>query len=125
MFKRTIVAAICALSTALAVVPASADGFRLGVSVATPAVEAYHGGRHGGARWHHTLSPREIRWILRNEGFHGIRYLDREGRTYSAHAIDHRGRNVAVRVSARTGAIISVHLLRRDLPRCWLPEGCW
>ncbi len=124
MFKTTIAAAICALSTALAVLPASADALRFGVTVGAPAVQVYHGGWHG-ERAHYGLSPRQVRWILRDEGFRGIRYLDREGRTYIAQAIDYRGRDVVVRVSARTGAIVSVQLLHRDRPRCWLPEGCW
>lgn len=125
MFKTTIAAAICALSTAFAVVPASAEGLRFEVTVEAPTIQVYHGGWHGEEHVHYGLSPRQVRWILRDEGFRGIRYLDRQGRTYTAHAIDYRGRDVVVRVSARTGAIVSVQLLRRDRPRCWLPEGCW
>jgi hypothetical protein len=124
MFKTIVAAAVGALATAVTVVPASADSFRLGITAGAPAIQAYHNGWHGAERRYHDLSPRQVRWILRDEGFRGIRYLDREGRTYVARAVDYRGRNVVVRVSARSGAIVSVRVLHRERPRCWLPEGC-
>ena len=100
------------------------------------------------SRW---LSPRQIRRILREEGFSHIEILGRNGRVYRARAEDYRGRTVIVKVSARSGEIISVKRLGRphhpppyhpeppppppphhpdpdfpgpDEPQCWLPEGC-
>jgi hypothetical protein len=86
---------------------------------------------HDEWRRYEPLSPREVRRILRREGFRRIEFLDRRGRSYTARAEDWRGRPVIIRVSARSGAIISVQPVRRhrdrddDRPRCWLPEGCY
>ena len=135
MFRKQIAAGLVSLATLVAAAPASAGGLSISIDVAQPG--------HGYApaleyvdhrewdEYRRTLSPREIRRILRREGFRNIEFLDRQGRTYTAYAETYRGRPVIVRVSARTGEVISVSRIGRgrrgghdDRPRCWLPEGC-
>ena len=65
----------------------------------------------------HYLSPHDVRRILRHQGYHEIRILGRHDRTYRVAAENYRGRDVILRVSARTGAVVSVRTLgerRRD-----------
>ncbi len=62
---------------------------------------------------YHTLSPQQVRRILRDEGFREIRYVDRRGSIYRARAENRRGRDVLVTVSARTGHILNVDRLAR------------
>ena len=134
MFRKHIAAGLVSLAMLAAAAPASAGGLSISIGVGpghayVPALEQVdHRHRH---EYRHTLSPREIRRILRREGFRNIEFLDRQGRTYTAYAETYRGRPVIVRVSARSGEVISVSRIGRggrgghhDRPRCWLPEGC-
>ena len=93
------------------------------------------------------LSPRELRRALRQQGYSNIEILDRGRRTFTVQAENYRGHDYILRVSARTGAIISAQRIRswggggyggghgggwgghdgrpRDRDeQCWLPEGC-
>lgn len=134
MFRKTIGAGL--VSVGLLAAAAQANAAELSVSIDVVQTGRYAPGvelidhRHW-HEYHHVLSPREVRRILRREGFRHIEFLDRHGRTYTAYAEDYRGRPVIVRVSARSGQIISVRRAGyghgggyHDRPRCWLPEGC-
>lgn len=132
-FRASLKAAAIALAVVLAPAAPAAAG-ELSIAVGPPAI--VDGGWHHISQRHY-LSPREVRRILRDEGFRQIEFLDRDGRIYVARAENYRGRDVIVRVSARSGTIISVERVRRrgghgwdghhgdDRPQCWLPEGCW
>jgi len=80
-------------------------------------VERRGRGRHWDGGWEGPrggwLTPREVRFLLREEGFSRIRFLDRDGRVYRAIAIGPRGRPVRVAVNARNGRILDVEPLRR------------
>jgi hypothetical protein len=71
----------------------------------------------GGHRWrdrgdyHRTLSPREVRRALRDQGFRNIDYIDRRGAIYQVEATTPRGRRVGLVVSARSGAILNRYRL--------------
>ena len=132
MCRKPIAAGLLSLAMFAAAAPAHAGDVSISIGISqsghgyAPGLKFVdHRGRH---EYRHTLSPREIRRILRRHGFSHIEFVDTEGRTYTARAEDHRGRSVLVRVSARSGEVISVSRLRRgrhdDRPRCWLPEGC-
>ena len=129
MFRKHIAAGLVSMAMLGAAAPANAGEVSISIGV-TQSGHGYTPGRvyvdHRNYR--RVLSPRDIRRILRREGFRHIDFIDTEGRTYTAYAENYRGRPVIVRVSARSGEVISVSPLRRgrhdDRPRCWLPEGC-
>ena len=129
MFRTTIAASVVGLASLAFTAPSNAA--KMSVTIGSPAgYGAVEFVDHRGG-WHDRLSPRDVRRILRDEGFRRIQFLDRGGRIYTASAEDWRGREVIVRVSSRSGAIISVDRIGRrgghrdhDRPRCWLPEGC-
>ena len=139
-FKHTLAAGLVALS-ALAAVPAGA--------AEPPTVSTSIQLAQGGYGWEHEwserrgLSPRELRRALRQQGYSNIEILDRGRRTLTVQAENYRGRDYLLRVSARTGAVISAQRIRswggggygggwgghdgrpRDRDeQCWLPEGC-
>ena len=121
--KSTIAAGLFALSALYSATPAKADSFGLTIRVHGPQIEYRN---WEGENWRRTLSPQQVRWILRDQGFRAIRFIDRDGRIYTANAQDYRGRSVVVRVNSRNGNIIGVQRVGgRDQPRCWLPEGCY
>lgn len=107
MFRKTIAAGLFAIGALAATAPANAAGLSVVIdsSYATVGIERVD---HRGG---YALSPREVRRILRYEGYRQIQFLDRGGRVYTARAEDYRGRDVIVRVSARSGNIISVRRL--------------
>lgn len=113
-FRNIIAAGIIAIGTlAGAAAPASAGG---GVGVSVEFGSHGHGGYDRGWGNHHrdyTLSPNDVRRILRYQGFHEVRYVDRQGSIYRALAENYRGRGVFVTVSARSGRILGVSPLRR------------
>ncbi len=141
-FRNTLAAGLVAIST-LAAVPAGAAQLpNISIQLA-----------QGGYGWEHDwnerrgLSPRELRRALRQQGYSNIEILDRGRRTLTVQAENYRGRDYILRVSARTGAIISAQRIRswggggyggghgggwgghdgrpRDRDeQCWLPEGC-
>jgi hypothetical protein len=55
------------------------------------------------------LSEDQVRWRLRNQGFHRIYDIDRHQNRYTARGRDSYGRPVTVVVSAHTGAILNVY----------------
>ncbi len=103
--KNLAAAGILALG-ALAAAPASA-GTSVSVSI------EFGGPAYASYNHHHSFSPQQVRRILRREGFSHIRYVDRRGSVYRALAENHRGRDVLVTVSARTGHILDVDRLGR------------
>ena len=110
MLKKTIAAGVIALGALVAAAPAQAGGgVSVRIDIGQPGYTKHYGDRYDYDR---TFSPREIRRILRRQGFSEIRYVDRRGSIYRARAEDWRGRDVAITVSARTGAILEVQRLR-------------
>jgi hypothetical protein len=121
--KTTIAAGLLALATIGYAVPAGAAGLTLNVGTDGLQVELvrdrderhgdrdgwrhdrrhHHGWSHG---WHRTLSPHEVRLILRHRGYSHVRYLDRRGPIYQAQAVDYRGRYRGLVISAHNGAIL-------------------
>lgn len=108
LLKTTLAAAAMAVGSLLVSAPASAGSkVSVTVEIGHPGYSSHQGGHY------RTLSPREVRTILRREGFREIRYVDRRGSVYRAHAENRRGRDVLVTVSARTGAVLDVDRLGR------------
>jgi hypothetical protein len=137
--KHTLAGGLIAMST-LAAVPAKAIELQVG-SASIQLVQDSYGWEH---EWSERrgLSPRELRRALRQQGYRDIEILDRGRRTLTVQAENYRGRDYILRVSARTGVVISARRLRHgggdgygggwddrdgrddDRERCWLPEGC-
>jgi hypothetical protein len=119
--NKTIAAGLVALA-ALAAAPANAAGLSLSFgdgavrATVNEAGERHHDRGWDRGRWHddwrRTLSPREVRRILRDRGYREIRYLDRRGAIYQVHAVDYRHKHVGLVVSARNGAILTAYRLR-------------
>ena len=131
MFRKHFAAGLVSLAMLGAAAPANAGEVSVRIGITQPGHVYVPGATyvdHRGHDYRRALSLREIRRILRGEGFRHIDFVDTEGRSYTAYAENYRGRPVIVRVSARSGEVISVSPLRRgrhdDHPRCWLPEGC-
>ena len=57
---------------------------------------------------HRELRRKQVRRILRQNGFRNIHDIHHNGRVYVAKAVTHRGHDARVRVHARTGEILSV-----------------
>ena len=105
VLKNLAAAGVLALG-ALAAAPANAGtDVSISIEFGRPTYASYY--------HHYTLSPQQVRRILRHEGFRQIRYVDRRGSIYRAYAENRRGRDVRVTVSARTGQILDVERLRR------------
>ncbi len=121
--KKKIAAGLLALATIGFAVPAGAAGVSLNFVTDGVQVELvrdrderrgdrdgwrHNDRRHGGwdHGWHRTLSPKEVRRILRHRGYSHIRYLDRRGPIYQAQAVDFRGRYRGLVISAHNGAIL-------------------
>ena len=136
--KNTLAAGLVALST-LAAVPAGAAELAA-VSAPMQLAQSGYGWEHDWSE-RRGLSPRELRRALRQQGYSTVEILDRGRRTLTVQAENHRGRDYILRVSARTGVIISAQRIRggggygggrgdhdgrsRDGDgQCWLPEGC-
>ena len=118
MFTKTFAAGIVALGALAATAPASAHGISFSIEVGGPtAVHDYRPAHDHRSydedrdRHRHTLSPKEVRRILRNRGYRDISYVDRRGKVYQVHARDYRGRRVGLVVSARSGAILTAYRL--------------
>ena len=117
--KKAIAAGLFALVTIAAAAPASAHGVsvRIGIGGGSYAYDdgyryywqrprsQYRRGDYG------TLTPREVRAVLRDRGYREIRYVDRRGRIYEVRATDARGQRVGLVVSARNGAILNAFRL--------------
>lgn len=103
--KKTIAAGLIAVTT-LTAVPANAASF--GFHFGAPGW-GWSPGPHHGPRWQtHRLSQREVRGILRHQGFRFIDFLDTRGPVYQVRARKH-GRGFFLVVSARNGNILSMH----------------
>ena len=121
--KKTAAAGLIALAALVAAVPASAGGPALNLATGETvyAGDGGHGsrdrgehrwGRRGGDdRYYGTLTPREVRQVLRDKGYRQVQYLDRRGRIYEARATNRRGHRVGLIVSARTGAVLNAYRL--------------
>ena len=108
-FKKTIAAGIVALAGLVAAVPANAgSSVSVQIEVGGPS-HGYYYGDHRRGSWDRTLSPQQVRRILRDQGFRQIQYVDRRGKIYQVRATNHRGHRVALVVSARSGAILNRH----------------
>ena len=105
--KTTIAAALISLST-LAAVPAQASDVNIQIGFGGGPGWSDYG--HGHGRGHdmrrHRLSSEEVRWILRDRGYHHIRFFDNRGPVYQLRARKH-GDMFFLVVSARTGEILS------------------
>lgn len=119
MLSKNLIAAGLIATTALTAAPASAAGLSFHFGNGGPSIVLSHGPmygqRWGGHRWghrHRRLAPREVRWILRDRGFHHIRFMDRRGPVYHVRA-KKRHRTFVLVVSARSGEILSRHRIRR------------
>jgi len=123
--RRTFVAGLVAIAALTAAAPSQAASLYLNFGQGGAQLAFHEGGPgrhhrdrddrwgrpgdHGG--WNRTLSPQEIRRVLRQSGYRNIRYLDRQGRIYQVRAIDYRGRRVGLVVSARSGAVLNSYRL--------------
>ena len=101
---NTAAAAVLAIGALLAAAPANA-GSTVSVSFefGHPTYASYY--------HHHTLSPQQVRRILRDQGFRQIDYVDRRGSIYQVEATNPRGRRVGLVVSARSGQILNRYRL--------------
>jgi hypothetical protein len=109
MITKTIAAGLIAITT-LTAVPASAASFNFSFGQGPSGYygQGNHGG-HGGRshdRRHDRVSADEVRWMLRRDGYRGIRFFDDRGAVYQLRAEKH-GREFFLVVSARTGEILS------------------
>jgi hypothetical protein len=116
--KKTVAAGLVALASLTAAAPASADDFSFKFSVNGPHAGYHDGGhkwrgeRRGGHDRHYgTLTPQEVRRVLRDKGYRQINYVDRRGRIYEVRATNHRGHRVGLVVSARNGAVLNAYRL--------------
>lgn len=108
LLKTTLAAAAISLGSLVAIAPANAgSNVSVKIEFGNPGYNKHD--RHQVR----TLSPQEVRRILRREGYREIRYVDRRGSVYRARAENRRGRDVLVTVSARSGAVIDVQRLGR------------
>lgn len=119
-FHKTIAAGLVALSALIAAAPAQAHstgapqgGFS--IQFGTPAPTEFRGQRHHG-RWGR-LSPRQVAFALRRQGFHRVRITSAHGPVYRALAVSPRGGRVALTVSARNGRILDVDRIGPRHPR--------
>lgn len=112
MLKKTLAAGILAIAALAATAPANAQSFSLEFNAGGPRY-----GYEDGQRWsdrgsyRRTLSPQQVRRILRDQGFRQINYVDRRGSIYQVEATNPRGRRVGLVVSARSGAILNRYRL--------------
>ena len=122
MLSKNLIAAGLIAATTLTAVPANAGGFSFhlghggpsfGWSYGTPGYGWVHRDRRHHWGHHRRLSPREVRWSLRDRGYRQIRFVDRRGPVYHVRA-KKRHRTFALVISARTGEILSRHRIRRS-----------
>jgi hypothetical protein len=113
MLRKTIAAGIVGAAMLATSVPASAsDSFSFRFSYGAPSYghkDGHHWRDRGG--YERTLSPRQVRRILRDRGFRNIDYVDRRGSIYQVQATNRNGRRVGLVVSARSGEIINRYRL--------------
>lgn len=112
-FTKSIAAGVIALAGLVAAVPADAQSFRFEFSQGAPRYEYHsdHRWRDRDYRPQRTLSPQEVRRILRDKGYRQINYVDRRGNIYQVRATTERGRRVGLVINARNGAILNRYRL--------------
>ena len=112
MLIKTVAAGIIALAGIAAAAPANAQRFSFEFGYGGPHY-SYEDDRRRDHRggYHRTLSPREVRRILRDQGFRNIDYIDRRGSIYQVEATHRSGRRVGLVVSARSGEILNRYRL--------------
>lgn len=101
MITKTIAAGLVAL-TALSAVPASAANLTVQFGNNGPGW-GYHNDHRP-----HRVSTDQVRWMLRNQGYRAIRFVDSRGAVYQVRA-SKNGRDYFLVVSARTGEILQRH----------------
>jgi hypothetical protein len=106
--KKTLAAALVALTAAGAAVPASASGLSLQFSFGgTPGVGYGHPWAYPTPHWQvRKLTTDQVRWVLRNQGYRFIYFLDTNGPTYGLTA-RHHGRKYYLVVNAFSGHVIN------------------
>jgi hypothetical protein len=105
LLKHTVIAGVIAVS---ALFPLPANAVEASAKASIQLVQDRYG-------WEHErrgLSPRELRRALRQQGFREVEILDRGRRTLTVQAENYRGRDYILRVSARTGHVISARRIR-------------
>ena len=112
MFTKTIAAGFIALTSLAAAAPANATGLSVQIGGPNASLVIQAGQRDWRPAHFRTLSPQDVRKVLRHRGYREIRYIDRKGAVYQVRAEDRRGRDYRLVVSARSGAIISAQRLR-------------
>jgi len=109
MFIKTTIAAALISLTTLAAVPAQASDINVQIGLGSGGYgwnDGYgHGYGHHRHRMHH-ISVDEVRWMLRDRGYHHIDFIGNGGRVYHLSARKYGERFFLV-VSARTGEILS------------------
>jgi hypothetical protein len=111
--KKTIAAVIIAFAGLAGAMPAGAQGVSFDFGAGAPQFRSEDGYRWSDRRggFDRVLSPREVRRILRNQGYRNIDTVDRRGSIYQVRATTERGRRVGLVVSARSGAILNRYRL--------------
>lgn len=116
MIAKIVAAGFIALTTLATAAPAAAAGFTFeaGAGKARLVLEAGHRGHD---RWQHhgqrrMLGTHELRRALNRQGYRHIRHVNRRGAVLQVRAVDFRGRNVGLVVSARSGAVLNAYRLR-------------
>ncbi len=105
MITKTIAAGFVALTT-LSAVPANAANFSFNFGPG-PAYHGYHGGYGYHDHWRRDrVSTDQVRFMLRRDGYYGIRFVDDRGAVYQLRASRH-GRDFFLVVSARDGQVLS------------------
>ena len=115
-FKTTIIATVALIAAGTATVSsAQARHGNFSVHIGTPnaGIHYTHNNRgyRGPSRHRQALTPREIRRVLRYQGFRHIRNLDRRGRVYVARAVSYNGRLYKIRLNAYNGRIIGQRVI--------------
>lgn len=112
MFTKTTIAAALISLTTLAAVPAQASDINVQIGFGAPDYGWSDGYGHDRGYSHHRhhmrqgLSGDEVRSILRESGYHQIRFVGHHGPVYQLSARKH-GDMFYLVVSARTGEILS------------------
>ncbi|MEO1066474.1 MAG: hypothetical protein AAFW47_03750 [Pseudomonadota bacterium] len=124
MFKKLVLAAGVLGATLAFQAPAQAE-WRVGVHFGGPSYSdhAHYGKRavkvhkkhHKGHRHYSRLTNRELRYLMRERGFHRIRFHGRYDGIAKLTAIGPRGNLGKFRVSTRSGKILSGRIIRHNV----------
>lgn len=100
--KTAIAAAVISL-TALVAVPAHATDVNVKIGFGAPGYG--WGGYSYQPSWQSTLSPQQVRWILKTRGYQNISYFDRRGSVYMVRATQF-GRPYFLVINAHNGRVM-------------------